>query len=912
MEYFKQYFSEVTNWDAEEVKVLCPFHNDTVPSAGVNTTKEVFHCFTCSKGYDEAQFYAEVNGVDINVARGLLTNIETKSKETYESDYKAPLWADSKFRTDVRDLGLTLETIEELDLGRSIVNGHKFLTIPVLYNNAILDVRKYNLYKDNDYPKVLSDDGAEVGYVIPYDLWAKTDKKTYIFEGEKDMLLARSLGINGVSITGGCKAKVNDLMLDSFKGKDVVICYDNDKPGRDGANKLGYQLLKVAKTVSILDIGDVVNNDKEDFYDYITSYGGTVEDFYSIVVKGVDTKDIVKYTTISKALSGNIINKRVTSKVTVVSEYSDTYGIPTYLEGTKGEETGQRSEKMLQGEQRVWTLTKSNAHNLLELIEADAKNANLHPKFLKLLEIPTKEPNVFIKKKDYRTVYKVAITDEVMDGSTVSLDIYTFTKLDVGKQYEISYKILNHPTKNQKLVALADEVIATNGIEGQPINKSYLQQLQTDGSVDDKVQYLYNSAKHHVAKHLNFDTWLTVDLVFNSILDFDYGGLIRGALDVFILGDTQVGKSETTSKLTALYDFGKFLSLKTSTTIGLIGGSNKVEGSWCNTIGAIPRQHKKLVVLEEFSGAKPEFIKTMTDIRSSNELRIARASGELRVPCKLRMITISNPINDINGNPRFLASFPNGVSPLTELIKSAEDVARYDGFILIPKVEKRINPFQNSLKGARISESAYKYKAKWVASRKAEDVVFEEDVQSYIWEQADYLNSLFECNFPMFGTTTDKKLARFCVAMASLIVNTDETYEQVIVTKDIVDYVVKFLIKSYTSPQFRLDKYKQEYDSYNISTADDVRILSKLYANNAVVVDTLSKTSRISRNSLKMASGLDGDRFNPMFNLLIRQKLIKMDRDYLIPTNKFRVSYGKIIKENATIDVNNNDKEIKL
>ena len=111
---------------------------------------------------------------------------------------------------------------------------------------------------------------------------------------------------------------------------------------------------------------------------------------------------------------------------------------------------------------------------------------------------------------------------------------------------------------------------------------------------------------------------------------------IRGALDVFILGDTQVGKSETTSKLTELYNFGHFLSLKTSTTVGLIGGSNKVDGNWMNTIGAIPRQHKKLVVLEEFSGAKPEFIKTMTDIRSSGKLRLARAAGEMNVPCRIK------------------------------------------------------------------------------------------------------------------------------------------------------------------------------------------------------------------------------------------------------------------------------------
>ena len=48
-------------------------------------------------------------------------------------------------------------------------------------------------------------------------------------------------------------------------------------------------------------------------------------------------------------------------------------------------------------------------------------------------------------------------------------------------------------------------------------------------------------------------------------------------LDV-IIGDTQTGKSETTSKLTELYNSGHFLSLKTSTT-RVIGVVIKVDGS---------------------------------------------------------------------------------------------------------------------------------------------------------------------------------------------------------------------------------------------------------------------------------------------------------------------------------------------
>ena len=400
--------------------------------------------------------------------------------------------------------------------------------------------------------------------------------------------------------------------------------------------------------------------------------------------------------------------------------------------------------------------------------------------------------------------------------------------------------------------------------------------------------------------HLNYNIWLMSDLVFNSILDFDYGGVMRGCLDVFFLGDTQVGKSETTGEMVRLYNFGHFLSLKTSTTVGLIGGSSKVDGSYCNTIGSIPRQHKRLAVLEEFSGARPDFIKTMTDIRSSNELRLSRVSGELIVPCKLRMITISNPVNDENGNPRFLNTFPNGVMPLMELIRSAEDVSRYDGFLLIPKVEKRLNPFAYTLQGTPIPKEAYQNKINWVATREVSNVKFADGVESYIWEKAEELNEVFECNFPLFGTTTSKKLARFCVALASLIVNVDDTYENIIVTKDIVDYMVKYLTSIYDNNIFKLKNYAEEYREYSNCTEADVNDLQDLYARNATLFSFLNGQSKTSRSNLSSVSGLESSKFCAIFNKLVAIKFIRLNLDNVYPTDKFRKAFNKIDKSFTT------------
>ena len=904
MELFKKYFSEVDNWNNEEVKVLCPFHEDTHPSASINTYKDLFHCWVCNIGYNEEQFIARINGISNSDALKLLNKYQVQDKWEVE---KGLLWSDQTMLTKVMSLGFSKELIEEMKLGLIKDEfGKKYLGIPIYYNNILVDVRRYNIMKYENQPKMKSNDNARVGWLVPYDKFLSSNEICYLFEGEKDMLMARELGINAYTLTGGAGAVPNEYVINAFKDKDIVICYDNDDAGHKGMESIYKELKDIVKSIKYIEIGDVVKEDKEDFYDYIHKYNGNIFEFYSLDQHHFNLKEIdsIKISTIKDALKDSKIKKDLRSIVTVTSEFSDPYSVPTVVEIEKVKDTGTKLDTMFENEKRTWFLEKINMQDMLELIEVNAKTVELNAKFRSYLNVPAKEPGIEIKPKELKTIFKSIITDKDYDGSGVSLDIYSFEKLNVGSQYVIDYKIYPHPTKNQKLIAVAFNVKLINDSNNYTINKEKLSVFKSDGNIKERLDRLYESAKHHIAKHLNYNIWLMSDLVFNSILDFNYGEPMKGALDVFFLGDTQVGKSETTSKMVELYNFGHFLSLKTSTTVGLIGGSNKVDGAFCNTIGAIPRQHKRLAILEEFSGARPDFIKTMTDIRSSNELRISRVSGELIVPCKLRMITISNPINDENGNPRFLNTFPNGVMPLMELIKSAEDVARYDGFLLIPKVENRFNPFAYQLTGEKIPKECYEEKAKWVVTRGIDNVKFADGVESYIWEKAEELNKLFECNFPLFGTTTSKKLARFCVALASLVMEVDESYENIIVTKEIVDFIVEYLISIYTSPTFKLREYALDYRSYSEYTDKDVKNLQSLYAHNSTFIDFIGTQNRTTRSNLLSISGLESAKFSPLFNKMVAYKFIRLNNDNVYPTNKFRKVYN-LIDKNFKTDIGN-------
>lgn len=903
MEYFKKYFSDVDSneWGAEEVKVLCPFHEDTHPSASVNTQKGLFHCWVCNVGYNEEQFVAKMNNISTTDAIKLLGRYNINDDWNFN---KGLLWSDTNFLDKVRGLGLSDELISSMNLGlvRPDGSNKRLLGIPVFYNGILVDVRRYNLLKYDGVPKCCSNENAESGWIIPYDIFLNSNEPCYLFEGEKDMLIAREYGLNAFTLISGAGATPNQNIIGAFKDKDIVLCYDNDEAGYNGMVGVFKSIKDLAKSVKYIKISDVVKENKEDFYDYITKYDGDLIEFLSLDQHTFRLDEIEKDSriTIKEALNENKLRRNLKSVITVTSEFQDSFSVPTVVEFEKMDESGKKSELMYQGEKRNWYLENSNIVQMLELIEASAKDSEVRAKLKSYVGISSMEPFIEIRMKELRTVYKATVVDKDIDGSAQSLDLYSFERLDVGGQYVINYRIYPHPTKHQKLVAICFNSMMVHDNRNYSTNIEMLKLFQTEGTIKERLDYLYQSAKHHIAKHLNYNIWLMSDLVFNSILDFDYGGPMRGCLDVFFLGDTQVGKSETTGELVKLYNFGHFLSLKTSTTVGLIGGSSKVDGSFCNTIGAIPRQHKRLAVLEEFSGARYDFIKTMTDIRSSNELRLSRVSGELIVPCKLRMITISNPLNDENGNPRFLNTFPNGIMPLMELIKSAEDVARYDGFLMIPKVSKRFNPFEYELVGEPIPREAYRDKINWVATRQIKNVKFAEGVESYIWEKAEEMNEKFECNFPLFGTTTSKKLARFSVALASLLVNVDETYENIIVTKDIVDYMVEYLDGIYDDDVFKLKTYADEYREYSVCTDKDIKDLQELYARNATLFNFLNGQSKTTRANLSSVSGLESGKFCPIFNKLVARKFIRLSMDNVYPTDKFRKAFNRIDKKFTT------------
>ena len=157
-----------------------------------------------------------------------------------------------------------------------------------------------------------------------------------------------------------------------------------------------------------------------------------------------------------------------------------------------------------------------------------------------------------------------------------------------------------------------------------------------------------------------------------------------------------------------------------------MGGSNKTASGYQTRAGVIPQNHKGLIVFEEFGKSSHQVSAELTDIRSSNEVRIARVSGTLTLPALVRMITLTNP-KTVNGQIKSIASYPNGFSILTELVDTAEDIARYDMIVILSdRGASEIDPLWTP--DEPLPQEVYRTRIRWIWSRTAEQIIIPQDV----------------------------------------------------------------------------------------------------------------------------------------------------------------------------------------
>ncbi len=315
-EIFSDYLGIPLTHNRVEVRITCCFHSgDSEPSLSLSLNTGRYYCHSCHKGGNIVQFLCDLKGLKWEESlQELKTRYSNTPKfvqpELSEEAAKRIVPPTDEYVNKCQEY--LLQTPEVLDFLRSSKRGlnddtfRKFrlgydgerITIPVYENGKLVNIKKYK-FKSDKGPKFFS---WAKGYGQPRLYPDKVKGESIlVVAGEWDCMIAWQMGFKAYTSTAG-EGSFDDSWLPKFKGKDVIVCYDVDNAGREGAMAVANKLSAVARSVKIVYL-PLPDGEKADLTDYFVKYKHSREDFCELIaqaeyftfnnVLGDDMRDLI-------------------------------------------------------------------------------------------------------------------------------------------------------------------------------------------------------------------------------------------------------------------------------------------------------------------------------------------------------------------------------------------------------------------------------------------------------------------------------------------------------------------------------------------------------------------------------------------------------------------------------------------
>lgn len=138
-------------------------------------------------------------------------------------------------REYLQSRGFDLEVCREFGLGSSIEAGVPWLVIPTRNSlGEVQMVKKRRADGQREFKRVAGGVSGLFGANVAAGEW----KRVYLTEGELDAVALTQMGFApACSITAGANSMPEECLEELSSFDEVIICYDNDDAGKDGAKK---------------------------------------------------------------------------------------------------------------------------------------------------------------------------------------------------------------------------------------------------------------------------------------------------------------------------------------------------------------------------------------------------------------------------------------------------------------------------------------------------------------------------------------------------------------------------------------------------------------------------------------------------------------------------------------------------
>ena len=801
-------FVTFTEQRGDQLYAHCPFHVDDTESMTVNPETGEWFCHSCKRGGAEAEFISALYDVGKNVARHALNYFTAKGQWPFPTDeyIKAR-------QQELRNSKMELEALHNFGISDAIIEKYQLgleglrITIPVYSRTGYcVNMRKYlpphhRTHDGTNNAKCINIRNLGEKRYYPFSAFNANTDEIYIVEGEKDCLVAISQGYNAVTSTGGSSIPTEELVM--FKNKNVYIMLDTDAPGQKNT-KLYCQLLRgIAKNIYVVTLPD----GSKDYTDYWQQYHvADVSQFTKAYQE--ETAEKVDALEMSLVKSENVENLNtwlMLRNMSVIGTEPKVYSVPSKLRVVCNNTKCTKSCPLAMG---IGTpeLTEITVEprQIIQFVDSpDTAQDNFLRKMFgcksvvaEALEVTNVQKFIFQETASF-----VEGLEDSSSDTRYGMYMYTDYRLQPTAKYDFEACRVTDPRnqKNYYVVRNAENVHATLPTMGDGTFDKFRKAAQDCATPMELMQKYYNEWLACLSIEGRLDLFGSLLLAYASVTEIPWNfGIIKGWLDMIVMGDTRTGKSQMAQRMVRELGMGGYINGENSRVTGVIGGVQKIADSWMITWGAIPMNDKGLLFIDEASGLSVDDIKDLSSTRSSGAVTLNKiVKGEARA--RTRLVWLSNPRSGRN-----VAEFYwKGFGAFQEYIPVVEDQARYD---LVLTAAREDLDVLDGIEATSMPQTAMwraLFSAAWNLT--ADQVNFSKDYKAAMREVAHKLNDDYGGGPLVVGVAVHEKLLRLSCAMAILC---GDVYDgQLRVTQKHLDWAQQWL-------RFTLEKPSLSYGAY--------------------------------------------------------------------------------------------------
>lgn len=880
----------------EQLYAICPLHHDTNASFTVNRETDAWYCHGCDKGGHYIEFIENYFDVSRETAVNAVSRWQEHQvwnfpTEIYVEECVAALKRRPAALDELHSFGITDEAMDKYQIGWDDIR----VTIPIRSRtNRIINVRKYlppsKRFVGSGNAKVIGIKYLNDCRFFPYSVFKECpiDEPLYIVEGEKDCLVALSQGLYAVTGTGGTTIPLDELEM--FKDRKVVIMTDSDSAGDRNAKNYFTGLRRFTSDISR------VRLPVKDFTDFWMSTHTT--DFTQYITEMSEKKStsIVGSTTLSQSEFVENLNLWVQlSNMCITGTDPKTYTIPSKLRLTCND--SKCTHMCSIGMARAAEIIEVEPRQLVLFVESNdaIQDAYLQKLFGCKSIIAEPEEYVNVQKMLFQeSASFIDGTEEASFEHRYGLYLYSDTRLLPTVKYDFEACRVSDPRSQQNYYVIRKATTPRASLSGLNILNdtiSFFKSIALKHAGENIWGILgehYNMWRSRLGIEGRMDLFSAFLLAYLSVTEIKWkAGIIKGWLDIMVIGDTRTGKSQMAQRMVKTLGLGSYINGENARRTGVIGGVQKFGDSWVITWGAIPLNDKGLLIIDEASGLEIEDIKELSSTRSAGAVTINKiAKGEARA--RTRLMWLSNPRSGRNIDEFYW----KGYGAFQEFIPVVEDQARYDAVISSAQDDVDVldfgEPKEPSNMDIVISRLRNLVAFSWAVT--VDNVIITPEATETIKITAQSLDSDLSGGPLIVGVAVHEKLLRIASACAILKGNI-ENYKVIVTSQEVKDAELflrdTLLKKSFDYVGFIKENKRAQHERFANITFIKAQIA--LYP----ALRVLLASNQFRGAQVQEVLGIERTESSKLLSELLRRGLVKLNNSGAYVPDKMLIEITK-------------------